>query len=89
MDGSGGRRRVSRETSPDRARVGFSAERQGRVRASLVRRVHIVYYLSRNGQLEHPHFMELSQLPNQQLRLKGLPFSLSLKKERKWIYQQP
>ncbi|XP_020258590.1 protein UPSTREAM OF FLC, partial [Asparagus officinalis] len=36
------------------------------------RRAQIVYYLCRNGQLEHPHFMELSQLPNQQLRLKDV-----------------
>jgi hypothetical protein len=36
-----------------------------------MRKVEIVYYLCRNGQLEHPHFMELARHPHQPLRLKG------------------
>jgi len=37
-----------------------------------MRKVQIIYYLCRNGQLEHPHFMELAQHPHQPLRLKGM-----------------
>ncbi|KAJ4767620.1 UPSTREAM OF FLC protein (DUF966) [Rhynchospora pubera] len=71
MEGGGvdnGRRtRLSREVSPDRARG-----MQPRCTRVIARKVQIVYYLSRNGQLEHPHFMELPQFPNQQLRLKDV-----------------
>uniref|UniRef100_A0A7N0U199 SOSEKI DIX-like domain-containing protein n=1 Tax=Kalanchoe fedtschenkoi TaxID=63787 RepID=A0A7N0U199_KALFE len=40
----------------------------------LMRKVQVVYYLSRNGQLEHPHFMEVVlSAPNlQHLRLKDV-----------------
>ncbi|XP_020104161.1 protein UPSTREAM OF FLC-like [Ananas comosus] len=37
-----------------------------------LKKVQIVYYLSRNGQLEHPHFMEISHPHSQQLRLKDV-----------------
>ncbi|XP_078164750.1 protein SOSEKI 2-like [Carex rostrata] len=72
MEGGGGgngrrTRLSSREVSPDRAR-GI----QPRFPRVSARKVQIVYYLSRNGQLEHPHFMELSQLPNQHIRLKDV-----------------
>ncbi|KAJ6948036.1 hypothetical protein NC651_002403 [Populus alba x Populus x berolinensis] len=43
----------NRETSPARCRVAWSESNK------LSRRVPVVYYLSRNGQLEHPHFMEV------------------------------
>jgi Protein SOSEKI 2, plant len=71
MEGGGGgngrrTRLSSRDVSPDRARG-----MQPRFARASKRKVQIVYYLSRNGQLEHPHFMELSPLPNQQIRLKG------------------
>lgn len=39
-----------RETSPERTKVWTEPNR---------RKVSVVYYLSRNGQLEHPHFMEV------------------------------
>lgn len=58
-------RRSSREISPDRAKVCLQP------RAKPFRKVQVVYYLSRNGQLEHPHYMEVTHLANQQLRLKG------------------
>ncbi|RRT51887.1 hypothetical protein B296_00020520 [Ensete ventricosum] len=64
-----GRRLSGRETSPDRARLGCSQQQQQRSLRPL-RKVQIIYYLSRNGQLEHPHFIELPYLPNQQLRLR-------------------
>jgi hypothetical protein len=50
------------EASPERGRP---------APARPMRKVQIVYYLCRNGQLEHPHFMELAQHPHQPLRLKG------------------
>lgn len=59
------RARRSRETSPDRARAAPSAKLRP------LRKVQIVYYLCRNGQLEHPHFMEVAHQSSQQLRLKG------------------
>ncbi|CAD5172467.1 unnamed protein product [Musa acuminata subsp. malaccensis] len=40
-----------RETSPERTKVWKEPK---------PRRVPVVYYLSRNGQLEHPHFMEVT-----------------------------
>jgi len=58
--------RGNRETSPDRAKI---CRLKHKVKPS--RKVQVVYYLSRNGLLEHPHFMEVTLLPNQPLRLKG------------------
>ncbi|RZS28146.1 hypothetical protein BHM03_00061734 [Ensete ventricosum] len=43
------------KTSPERRMVGAEA----RPRATAARRAAVVYYLSRNGHLEHPHFMEV------------------------------
>ncbi|EMS65512.1 hypothetical protein TRIUR3_24591 [Triticum urartu] len=43
-----------------------------------MRRVQIIYYLCRSGQLEHPHFMELAQFPPQPLRLKDVMDKLTL-----------
>lgn len=45
-----------RETSPDRTRV-WTEPANGKSKSD--HRVPVVYYLSRNGQLEHPHFMEV------------------------------
>lgn len=36
------------------------------------KKVQVVYYLSKNGQLEHPHFMEVTHLAHHHLRLKGI-----------------
>ncbi|XP_028059418.1 protein UPSTREAM OF FLC [Camellia sinensis] len=44
-----------RETSPERTKVW--TEPPNKLRSE--RKVPVVYYLSRNGQLEHPHFMEV------------------------------
>lgn len=55
----------SRDTSPDRAKICRKVIKPAR-------KVQVVYYLSRNGLLEHPHFMELTLLPNQPLRLKDV-----------------
>lgn len=64
------RPRKNRETSPDRVRRCMQPKPM-----KALRKVQVLYYLSRNGQLEHPHFMEVSHLANQQLRLKGKLFS--------------
>ncbi|XP_077213655.1 protein SOSEKI 2-like [Tasmannia lanceolata] len=70
------RARRSRETSPDRARVCM----QPKIKP--FRRVQVVYYLCRNGQLEHPHFMEVPYLANQQLRLKDVVDRLTVLRGR-------
>ncbi|THU57239.1 hypothetical protein C4D60_Mb03t01420 [Musa balbisiana] len=74
MESSGGRGRrggSSREASPDRARLSYSQQQQQQRLVTPPRKVQVIYYLSRNGQLEQPHFIELPHLPNQQLRLRG------------------
>ncbi|XP_072980046.1 protein SOSEKI 2 [Typha angustifolia] len=79
MEANGGRRRLSsRETSPDRVRAGYHHQQQQQKFTRPLRKVQVVYYLSRNGQLEHPHFMELPHLPNQHLRLKDVMDRLTL-----------
>ncbi|XP_078433411.1 protein SOSEKI 2-like [Wolffia australiana] len=60
------RLRRSLETSPDRARGPLPAKPRA------LRKAQIVYYLCRNGQLEHPHFMEIILHYNHQLRLKDV-----------------
>lgn len=59
------RSRRQREASPDRAKVCM------RPMVKPIKKVQVVYYLSRNGHLEHPHYMEVTHLPNQPLRLRG------------------
>lgn len=44
---------TDRETSPERTKVWAEPK------PKTARKVSVVYYLSRNGQLEHPHFMEV------------------------------
>ncbi|XP_077251692.1 protein SOSEKI 2-like [Tasmannia lanceolata] len=60
------RERMGREMSPDRLKVCM----QPKIKA--LRKVQVVYYLCRNGQLEQPHFMEVPHIANQQLRLKDV-----------------
>ncbi|KAJ8543689.1 hypothetical protein K7X08_025307 [Anisodus acutangulus] len=62
-------RRICRENSPER---GKSQRRISSVIMPSFRKVQVVYYLSRNGQLEHPHYMEVTHLAHQQLRLKDV-----------------
>lgn len=56
-----------RDTSPDRAKI---CKLQKKVKPS--KKVQIVYYLSRNGLLEHPHYVEITLLANEPLRLKDV-----------------
>ncbi|KAL0460586.1 UNVERIFIED_CONTAM: protein UPSTREAM OF FLC [Sesamum latifolium] len=51
-----GWRDQQREISPERTKV-WTEPANAKLKAD--RRVPVVYYLSRNGQLEHPHFMEV------------------------------
>ncbi|XP_064964132.1 protein SOSEKI 2-like [Musa acuminata AAA Group] len=82
MEVGGGRGRrgtSSRETSPPvRARLSYSQQQEQQRLTRPQRKVQVIYYLSRNGQLEHPHFIELPHLPNQQLRLRDVMERLTL-----------
>lgn len=75
MAGGEGRKlqvgRVLEAASPERGRPASAVTTARSAPARPMRRVQIIYYLCRNGQLEHPHFMELAQHPHQPLRLKG------------------
>ncbi|KAG6478007.1 protein SOSEKI 2-like isoform X1 [Zingiber officinale] len=90
VDGGRGRRRLlsSRESSPDRAKLAYAQQQQPppppprplpqQRFARPLRKLQVVYYLCRNGQLEHPHFIELPYLPNHHLRLKDVIERLTL-----------
>ncbi|KAL7089971.1 hypothetical protein ACP275_12G010200 [Erythranthe tilingii] len=41
-------------------------------RLATFKKVQIVYYISRNGHLQHPHYIEVSHLAHQHLRLKDV-----------------
>lgn len=55
----------SSETSPERNRVWTEPYK------NTEKKVPVVYYLSRNGQLEHPHFMEIPLASPEGLFLRG------------------
>lgn len=55
-------------TSPERTRVWTEPTHKPK-------RVPVVYYLSRNGQLEHPHFMEVPLSSPDGLYLRGKNYS--------------
>ncbi|GLT65064.1 hypothetical protein SLA2020_375160 [Shorea laevis] len=57
-----------RETSPERTKVWTEPKTQ----KSAERKVPVVYYLCRNGHLEHPHFMEVSLSSNDGLYLRDV-----------------
>ncbi|KAI3665005.1 hypothetical protein L6452_43621 [Arctium lappa] len=46
------------------------------------RKVQVVYYVSKNGQLEHPHIVEVTHLVHHQLRLKDVLERLSVLRGR-------
>ncbi|CAL4913031.1 unnamed protein product [Urochloa decumbens] len=76
--GAEGRRALGRaEASPERGRPAYAAAARP-APARPMRKVQIIYYLCRNGQLEHPHFMEIAQHPHQPLRLKDVMDRLTL-----------
>jgi hypothetical protein len=55
-----------RETSPERNKIWFEPKSK-----AAEQKVPVVYYLSRNGQLEHPHFMEVPLSSPKGLYLRG------------------
>ncbi|KAH6821991.1 hypothetical protein C2S53_005681 [Perilla frutescens var. hirtella] len=61
-------RRICREMSPDRAKMCV----QTRAMKPTFKKVQVVYYLSRNGHLQHPHYIEVTHLSHHQLRLKDV-----------------
>lgn len=67
MEVRSSRRGRERESSPDRVKVYNMHQRV----VKPIKKVQVVYYLSRNGHLEHPHYMEVTHLVNQPLRLRG------------------
>ncbi|KAG5611607.1 hypothetical protein H5410_022888 [Solanum commersonii] len=69
MEVIGDGRRICRENSPERGKS--QSNRVVLMRASF-KKVQVVYYLSRNGQLEHPHYIEVTHLGHQHLRLKDV-----------------
>ena len=56
-----------RQVSPERAKVW--TERSAKYTQN--RKVPVVYYLSRNRQLEHPHFIEVPLSSSEGLYLRG------------------
>ncbi|KAK4417166.1 protein UPSTREAM OF FLC [Sesamum alatum] len=72
------RRRACRErSSPDdhdkiRGRGRGVCVQTRIMRQPTFKKVEVVYYLSRNGHLQHPHYMEVTHLAHQQLRLKDV-----------------
>ncbi|XVE99515.1 hypothetical protein REPUB_Repub03eG0205600 [Reevesia pubescens] len=61
------KRYQDRETSPERTMVWVE-----RSKSNKEQKVSVIYYLSRNGQLEHPHFLEVSLSSPQGLFLKDV-----------------
>ncbi|XP_028775731.1 protein UPSTREAM OF FLC isoform X2 [Neltuma alba] len=61
-----------RDTSPERTKVWTEPKPKSE------RKVSVVYYLSRNGQLEHPHFMEVPLSSPQGLYLRDVINRLNL-----------
>ncbi|XP_044469780.1 protein SOSEKI 2-like isoform X2 [Mangifera indica] len=67
------RSRRARQTSPDRAKLSMQQHRHRQPpKPNPTRKVQVVYYLTRNGHLEHPHYMEVSHFATQPLRLKDV-----------------
>ncbi|CAL5211387.1 unnamed protein product [Lathyrus oleraceus] len=62
----------ARETSPERTKVWTEPK------PKTTRKVSVVYYLSRNGQLQHPHFMEVPLSSPHGLYLKDVIVRLNL-----------
>lgn len=64
-----------RETSPELGPKTWVQKQQGHRISDT--KVAVIYYLSQNGQLEHPHFMEVSLSSSHGLlRLKGIVSAL-------------
>lgn len=66
-----------REISPERNKVWIEPKPHNNKSSLTERKVAVVYYLSRNGQLEQPHFMEVPLSSNDGLYLKGMTINPS------------
>ena len=66
MEVAASRRRAERDVSPERTKVLTEPRMRG-----AERKVAVVYYLTRNVHLEHPHFMEVSLPSGEGLYLRG------------------
>ncbi|MED6194948.1 hypothetical protein PIB30_033474 [Stylosanthes scabra] len=71
------RGRDHRDTTPDLAKMCRIQQQKQKLKPpnntnTKSKRVHVVYYLSRNGLLEHPHYVEITLFPNDPLRLKDV-----------------
>ncbi|KAJ0040013.1 hypothetical protein Pint_26632 [Pistacia integerrima] len=67
------RSRRARQTSPDRAKLSLQHPRHHQPpKLKPIKKVQVVYYVTRNGLLEHPHYMEVSHFATQPLRLKDV-----------------
>lgn len=53
-------------------------EEEAKTKRPIFRRVQVVYYLTRNGHLEHPHFIEVIVPVNQPLRLRDVTNRLTV-----------
>ncbi|KAE8700856.1 transcription factor MYB59-like [Hibiscus syriacus] len=67
-----------REISPERNKVWIEPKPYNKKSSITERKVAVVYYLSRNGQLEQPHFMEVPLSSNDGLYLKDVVNRLNL-----------
>ncbi|XP_075653687.1 protein SOSEKI 2 [Castanea sativa] len=74
MEVRSSRRGREKESSPDRVKVYNMHPRV----VKPIKKVQVVYYLSRNGHLEHPHYMEVTHLVNQPLRLRDVTERLTV-----------
>ncbi|CAA7027160.1 unnamed protein product [Microthlaspi erraticum] len=53
-------------------------EEEAKTKRPIFRRLQVVYYLTRNGHLEHPHFIEVISPVNQPLRLRDVTNRLTV-----------
>ncbi|KAL1090672.1 hypothetical protein V6Z11_D07G105800 [Gossypium hirsutum] len=67
-----------RDISPERHKIWIEPKSHPTTTNSSEKKVSVVYYLSRNGQLEHPHFMEVPLSSHHGLYLKDVINRLNL-----------
>ncbi|KAK6791950.1 hypothetical protein RDI58_011031 [Solanum bulbocastanum] len=79
MEVIGDGRRICRGNSPE---IGKSQSNRVVLMRASFKKVQVVYYLSRNGQLEHPHYIEVTHLAHQHLRLKDVTDRLTVLRGR-------
>ncbi|KAK4485950.1 hypothetical protein RD792_008602 [Penstemon davidsonii] len=65
-------RKINRELSPEKGKISVNNAAARVVMKPTFKKVQVVYYLSRNGHLEHPHYIEVVHLAHQPLRLKDV-----------------